>query len=153
MNLRIDSSRKAEVYTGVLQMKIGTTAIAAYAFLATSVHADSLVKVSWYGPGFQGNRTACGVTFNSGNSLIVAHRTLPCGTVVRFHNPHNGATHVGIVADRGPYRYSRTFDLSRAGADALGYRFAGEVPMAYTIIGHRSDYKELINRRLRIAAE
>jgi len=34
---------------------------------------------------------------------IIAHRTLPCGTVVRIFNPLNGKTTVARVGERGPY--------------------------------------------------
>ena len=40
-------------------------------------------NVSWYGPGFYGKRTACGLALTT--TLIgVAHRSLPCGTKVTF---------------------------------------------------------------------
>src|SRR5688500_6354796 len=39
------------------------------------------VKVTWYGPGFYGNRTACGQRLTR-STQGVAHRTLPCGTKV-----------------------------------------------------------------------
>ena len=44
-------------------------------------HTDR--NISWYGPGFYGNRTACGQRY-SRNIVGVAHRTLPCGTLVQF---------------------------------------------------------------------
>ena len=37
------------------------------------------VLASYYGPGFYGNRTACGQTMST-TLQGVAHRTLPCGT-------------------------------------------------------------------------
>ena len=39
------------------------------------------VTSTWYGPGFYGNRTACGQRLTR-STLGVAHRTLPCGTKV-----------------------------------------------------------------------
>ena len=56
--------------------------------------------VTWYGPGFYGNRTACGVRYTR-TIVGVAHRTLPCGTLVRFR--WHGMTAVAPVIDRGPY--------------------------------------------------
>ena len=38
---------------------------------------------SWYGPGLYGNRTGCGGTLYAGR-LGVAHKSLPCGTMVTF---------------------------------------------------------------------
>ena len=45
-------------------------------------HLDS--NISWYGPGFYGNGGACGMLGPDGltkETVGVAHRTLPCGTV------------------------------------------------------------------------
>src|SRR5215211_2242068 len=38
-------------------------------------------NISWYGPGFFGNGTACGHEYTR-ELMGVAHRTLPCGTLV-----------------------------------------------------------------------
>ena len=46
-------------------------------------------NISWYGPGFYGNGTACGQTLTK-ELVGVAHRTLPCGTIVTFR--YNGKT-------------------------------------------------------------
>ncbi len=68
--------------------------------------------VTWYGPGFYGNRTACGVPYTR-TIVGVAHRTLPCGTLVRFR--WHGITAVAPVIDRGPYASSAyVFDFSAA---------------------------------------
>lgn len=90
-------------------------------------------NVSWYGPGFYGNRTACGYAYNT-NIMGVAHRTLPCGTRVTFRNPTNGRTVTVPVIDRGPYAAGRTWDLSGGTCTYLGacrtglllWRFAGD---------------------------
>ena len=66
--------------------------------------------VTWYGPGFYGNRTACGQRY-SRNIVGVAHRTLPCGTLIQFR--WRGKTAVAPVIDRGPYGPPRlVFDFS-----------------------------------------
>jgi len=68
--------------------------------------------VTWYGPGFYGNRTACGVPYTR-TIVGVAHRTLPCGTLVRFQ--WHGMTTVAPVIDRGPYASAAyVFDFSAA---------------------------------------
>jgi rare lipoprotein A (peptidoglycan hydrolase) len=69
-------------------------------------------NVSWYGPGFYGNRTACGLAMTR-DLVGVAHRTLPCGTKVTFRNPDNGRTVTAPVVDRGPYVAGRQWDLTR----------------------------------------
>jgi Lytic transglycolase len=76
-----------------------------------------LVVASWYGPGFYGNRTACGQTYSPA-ILGVAHRTLPCGTLVTLTY---GARSVTVpVIDRGPFVAGRSLDLSYATKLALG---------------------------------
>jgi rare lipoprotein A (peptidoglycan hydrolase) len=77
--------------------------------------------VSWYGPGLWGNRTACGQTLRP-QTLGVAHRSLPCGTAVKF--VYEGRALITRVIDRGPYIHGRAFDLTAAASEALG--FAGE---------------------------
>jgi hypothetical protein len=88
-------------------------------------HLDS--NVSWYGPGFYGNRTACGYAMTK--TLVgVAHRTLPCGTKVTFR--HNGRVLRVPVIDRGPYVGAREYDLTAATARKLG--FSGHGPVDVT---------------------
>jgi len=76
-----------------------------------------IVIASWYGPGFYGNRTACGQTYTP-EIVGVAHRTLPCGTLVVIE--YRGRTMTVPVIDRGPYVAGRTLDLSHATHLAMG---------------------------------
>jgi rare lipoprotein A len=85
-------------------------------------------KASWYGPGFQGKRTASGERFDM-NGLTAAHRTLPFGTRVRVRNTKNGREVVVRINDRGPQIQSRIIDLSRAAAAELDLVRAGEAPV------------------------
>lgn len=78
---------------------------------------SGVVTASWYGPGFYGNRTACGQTYTP-EIEGVAHRTLPCGTRVAITSPA-GRTVVVAVIDRGPYVAGRALDLSSATKTAL----------------------------------
>jgi rare lipoprotein A len=84
---------------------------------------------SWYGPGFQGRKTASGERFNTG-ALTAAHRTLPFGTRVRVVNRANGRSVVVRINDRGPYAHGRIIDLSRASASAIGISGVGRVEVA-----------------------
>src|SRR4051794_27507717 len=74
-------------------------------------------KVTWYGPGFYGHKTACGQRM-SRRLLGVAHKTLPCGTLVDLYN--NGRTVTVPVIDRGPFRRGTSYDLTAATARTLG---------------------------------
>jgi rare lipoprotein A len=74
-------------------------------------------RVTWYGPGFYGRRTACGKRMST-KLLGVANKTLPCGTLVELYN--NGNVVTVPVVDRGPFRKGTSYDLTAATAKALG---------------------------------
>ena len=73
---------------------------------------------SWYGPGFQGKKTANGEVFDT-NGFTAAHRTLPFGTRLRVLNTENGKAVNVRINDRGPYAKDRIIDLSKAAANKL----------------------------------
>jgi rare lipoprotein A len=81
-------------------------------------------QASWYGPGFYGNRTACGQTLTPG-MLGVANKTLPCGTKLKLR--HGSKTVKVEVIDRGPYAGAREFDLTEATRNRLGFGNTGTV--------------------------
>lgn len=65
---------------------------------------------SWYSPADSGGAFACtGVRYDDYSTLGVAHKTLPCGTKVRFLHRHKKVT-VRVI-DRGPFVAGREFDL------------------------------------------
>jgi rare lipoprotein A len=74
-----------------------------------------------YGPGWYGTRTACGTILTS-RTIGVAHRTLPCGTLVEFS--YRGRTVRAAVVDRGPYANNADWDLTVPASRAL--RFNGK---------------------------
>lgn len=79
------------------------------------VYAKALA--TWYGPGFYGNRTACGRRLTT-ETLGVAHRWMPCGTKVAVL--YGGRTVMVPVIDRGPYSRA-DWDLTRETAERLGF--------------------------------
>ena len=83
-------------------------------------------NISWYGPGFYGRRTACGYAYTR-QIMGVAHKTLPCGTLVTFRNPANGVTVTVPVIDRGPYVYGRQWDMSGALCVYLDHCYTGSI--------------------------
>lgn len=93
------------------------TAAPAVAALPPLPPTGGLVIASWYGPGFYGNRTACGQIYTP-EIIGVAHRTLRCGTMLVLE--YRGRTMTVPVIDRGPYIAGRTLDLSNATRLAMG---------------------------------
>ena len=87
--------------------------------MPTGQTGSRVVTASWYGPGFEGRRTASGEIFHQ-NELTAASRTLPLGSHVTVTNPANGHSVVVKVNDRGPYVRGRSIDISRTAAARLG---------------------------------
>ncbi len=85
-------------------------------------------EASWYGPGFNGNKTANGEKYDM-NDFTAAHRTLAFGTLIRVTTLKAGKRIVIRINDRGPVSKSRILDLSKSAAKALGIdkKGSGEV--------------------------
>ena len=73
---------------------------------------------SYYGPGFNGKKTASGELFNQ-NAMTAAHRTLPMHSKVKVTNLKNNKSVIVRINDRGPWIHNRIMDLSRGAAKAL----------------------------------
>ena len=76
-------------------------------------------NASWYGPNFDGKKTANGERFNA-ESLTAAHPSLPFGSWVRVVNTRNGKFEVVRINDRGPYQEGREIDVSYRVARKIG---------------------------------
>jgi rare lipoprotein A len=85
---------------------------------------------TWYGPGLYGRHTACGQLLTA-DTLGVAHRSLPCGTTVKF--VYHGRSVVTQVIDRGPYSHGNSWDLTLAAAEALDFDEAGADQIGYAV--------------------
>jgi rare lipoprotein A len=83
---------------------------------------------SWYGPGFDGKRTASGRTFNQ-NAMTAAHKSLPFGTEVQVTDQRTGKSVTVTINDRGPFAKGRIIDLSKAAATELGFKNRGHTPV------------------------
>lgn len=92
---------------------------------------------SWYGPGFNGKRTASGETFDS-SELTAAHRTLQMPSLVRVTNLGNGRSVIVRVNDRGPYKRGRVMDVSSKAADLLGFKGAGTAKIKLEVLPQES---------------
>jgi Lipoproteins len=85
---------------------------------------------TWYGPGFYGHQTACGQVLRS-TTIGVAHRSLPCGTTVKF--AYHGHYLITKVIDRGPYTQGNSWDLTNGARTALGFDGSGQVHYAVAL--------------------
>lgn len=85
---------------------------------------------TWYGPGLYGRHTACGELLGP-ETIGVAHRSLPCGTTVKF--VYRGHSIVTQVIDRGPYSRGNSWDLTLAAARALHFEKVGSDRIGYSV--------------------
>jgi len=106
----------------------GVVAQATRKALATRMRSH---RVSWYGPGFYGNTTACGRKLKRA-TVGVAHKKLPCGAKVAF--AYRGRWVRAKVIDRGPYIPGRKWDLTEAAATQLGLIEAGSAKVKTAVV-------------------
>ncbi|HMJ71993.1 MAG TPA: septal ring lytic transglycosylase RlpA family protein [Solirubrobacterales bacterium] len=85
---------------------------------------------TWYGPGLYGRQTACGQLLGP-ETIGVAHRSLPCGTTVKF--VYHGHSIVTQVIDRGPFSRGNAWDLTRAAARALQFEKSGADRLRFAV--------------------
>ncbi len=98
-----------------------------------SASADSWTvfkSATWYGPGFWGKSTACGVKLTK-RTLGVAHKKLPCGTQVTFS--YAGRSVTATVIDRGPFHKGYAWDLTKKTAKRVGFLAVGSGPIEATV--------------------
>jgi rare lipoprotein A len=91
------------------------------AHLSAPVHPSKVWvgNASWYGPEFNGRKTANGERYNA-ESLTAAHPSLPFGSWVRVVNVRSGRFEVVRINDRGPYQEGREIDVSYRVAREIG---------------------------------
>jgi peptidoglycan lytic transglycosylase len=80
------------------------------------------VLASWYGPGFEGQPTASGETYDPWG-YTAAHQTMRFGTGLMVS--YGGSSVEVTVNDRGPFVDDRELDLSQGAADAIGFTEVG----------------------------
>ncbi len=107
-------------------------------------------KASWYGPGFEGKKTASGEIYDS-NLMTCASTVLPLGTKIEVTNLDNNQSIQVIVNDRGPYdcfivdgkvkpyrplrkHPDRLIDLSKAAFSAIASTKKGIINIKYKLI-------------------
>ncbi|MGE0726162.1 MAG: septal ring lytic transglycosylase RlpA family protein [Alphaproteobacteria bacterium] len=93
---------------------------------------------SWYGSDFHGKSTANGESYDM-HDMTAAHRTLPLPSMVRVTNLENGRTIALRVNDRGPFARGRIIDVSRRGAQLLGFERQGTAKVRVEIMRRESE--------------
>lgn len=101
-----------------MQTRLIVAALGVVLFL-NPASANERGLASWYGPGFNGHRTACGQIYSEWG-MTAAHPTLPCNTIVRVINLANMKQVDVRITDRGPFVRGRIIDLTHAAKNALG---------------------------------
>jgi rare lipoprotein A (peptidoglycan hydrolase) len=128
----------ASLALGPMSAQAGTGGVGATSSEETATAGQSLVFSSpmrsagatWYGPGLYGNHTACGQTLRRG-TIGVAHRSLPCGTTIKF--AYHGHSLITKVIDRGPYTKGNDFDLTNGARLALDFEGVDHVRYAVAV--------------------
>lgn len=98
---------------------------------------DETGIASWYGPGFHGKTTANGEIYDE-NELTAAHKTLQMPALVRVTNLDNGRSVIVRLNDRGPYYPGRIIDMSRRGAQLLGFEGKGTAKVRVQVMADES---------------
>jgi rare lipoprotein A len=88
---------------------------------------------SWYGPGFEGRKTASGETFHE-HGLTAASNALPLGSHVKVTNLSNGRSVQVRINDCGPFVDGRKIDLTKRAADRLSITHAGAKPVRIEVL-------------------
>lgn len=104
---------------------------------AVDMAYDETGIASWYGADFHGKRTANGEDYDM-NTLTAAHRTLPMPSIVRVTNLENGRSLKLRINDRGPFARGRILDVSRRGAQLLGFDVKGTARVRVQILEDES---------------
>lgn len=107
---------------------------------------DQTGIASWYGPNFDGRRTANGEIFDM-TKMTAAHRTLPLPSIVQVTNLENGRQIILRVNDRGPFARGRIIDLSRKSARRLGFARRGTAKVRVRILAKESIALKLGDRQ------
>jgi len=104
------------------------TSILTLMVIFSSISSAQTGTASWYGPGFEGRKTASGKIFHS-QHLTAAHKTLKFGTKVKVTNLHNGKSVFVTITDRGPFVRGRVIDLSNAAKSVIDMKGVAKVSL------------------------
>jgi rare lipoprotein A len=82
---------------------------------------------------YQPETLACGGAVVP-QAMTAAHRSLPCGTVVKVTNTKTGRYAMVQINDRGPFIKGRVIDVSRTAAHELDMIGPGIVPVKLEVV-------------------
>lgn len=91
-------------------------------------------QASYYASKFHGRKTASGDIFNH-SRLTAACNSLPLNTWVRITNLRNGKTIVVKTNDRLHAKTGRLVDLTKTGAEKLGFVKSGLTRIKVEVLG------------------
>lgn len=112
---------------------------------------DETGIASWYGPGFHGRQTANGERYDQ-YDLTAAHPTLPMPSLVRVTNLENGRRIDLRINDRGPFKNGRILDVSKRGAELLGFLRQGTAKVRVQVLERESRQLAALARNGEIAS-
>lgn len=118
------------------EVRIGTRGTPTAAAAQSSRAVYQRGTASWYGPGFDGKKTANGETFDK-SKMTAAHKTLPFGTMVLVRSTESGKTVLVRINDRHPGTKGRVIDLSEAAFKRLAPTARGLLPVELEVVSQK----------------
>jgi rare lipoprotein A len=95
------------------------TLLCSTVFMAFTPPPAEIGMATVYDDGFHGRKTACSGEKYDKALLTAAHKTLPCGTIVKVTHLGNKKSVTVKINDRGPYIKGKIISLSRAAAQKI----------------------------------
>lgn len=95
-------------------------------------------KASWYGPGFDGKRTASGAIFRQHGLTTACHPGIRLGAKLKVTNLANGKSVNVVCNDRGAFHSAkygnRVLDLSKGAFSKIASTSTGVIRVKYEIL-------------------
>jgi rare lipoprotein A len=98
-----------------------------------SEHTTLAPAETGLGSFYRPSALACGGPIDP-QALTAAHKSLPCGTVVKVTNAKNGRYAMVQINDRGPFIHGRVIDVNQAAARNLDMIDKGVVPVRVEVM-------------------
>lgn len=98
-----------------------------------SAHTTLAPAETGLGSFYRPSTLACGGSIDP-QALTAAHKSLPCGTLVKVTNAKNGRYAMVQINDRGPFIRGRVIDVNQAAARDLDMIGTGVVPVRVEVI-------------------